>query len=219
MLRLLFSKTGDAIWISHLDTMRLFQRAFKRSGLNLKHTQGFNPRPSVSIALPLSVGVESECEILDFELDGQDFSCDRIKDLLNQALIPGVYIHAVYEDGMKIKYLKYLHCCVYLEYDHGIPCGAEEGIRSLFAAPSLVMEKKGKNGMTQQDLIPMIRSLNVLQEEETVLRMEAVICCQDPALNPAQLSAAVVKYLPAFAPDFSKCRRLELYDGEGNIFR
>ena len=55
MPRLLFEKKGNAIWISHLDLMRVFQRSFKRAGLPLTHTQGFNPRPSVSIALPLSV--------------------------------------------------------------------------------------------------------------------------------------------------------------------
>ena len=62
MPRILFEKKGNAVWISHLDLMRLFQRAFKRAGLPLTHTQGFNPRPSVSIALPLSVGVESNCD-------------------------------------------------------------------------------------------------------------------------------------------------------------
>ena len=46
MLRALFQKTGNAVYISHLDLMRLFQRAFKRAGLPLTHTQGFNPRPS-----------------------------------------------------------------------------------------------------------------------------------------------------------------------------
>ena len=69
MPRLLFEKTGNAIFISHLDLMRLFQRAFQRSGLPLTHTQGFNPRASVSIALPLSLGVESRCELLDFDLE------------------------------------------------------------------------------------------------------------------------------------------------------
>ena len=68
MPRLLFEKTGTAVWISHLDLMRLFQRAFKRAGFPLTHTQVYNPRPSVSIALPLSVGIESQCELLDFDL-------------------------------------------------------------------------------------------------------------------------------------------------------
>ena len=69
MARLLFEKVDNAIWMSHLDLMRVFQRAFQRAGLPLKHTQGFNPRPSVSIALPMSVGVESVCELLDFDLE------------------------------------------------------------------------------------------------------------------------------------------------------
>ena len=70
MPRALFEKKGNAVWISHLDLMRVFQRAFKRAGLPLTHTKGFNPRPSVSIALPMSVGIEIGCELLDFELEG-----------------------------------------------------------------------------------------------------------------------------------------------------
>ena len=63
MNRLLFEKTGNGVWISHLDLMRLFQRVFKRAGLPLKHSQGYSPRPYVSVVLPLSVGVESVCEL------------------------------------------------------------------------------------------------------------------------------------------------------------
>ena len=85
MNRLLFTKTGEAVWMSHLDLMRLFQRAFKRAGLHLTHTQGFNPRPSVSIALPLSLGMESRCELLDFELDGDEVTFKEIAERLNHA--------------------------------------------------------------------------------------------------------------------------------------
>ena len=68
--RLLFSKTGRAKYISHLDLMRTFQRAFARAHIQIKHTEGFNPHPFVSIALPLSVGYSSQCEILEFGLMG-----------------------------------------------------------------------------------------------------------------------------------------------------
>ena len=63
MSRVLFEKTGSAVWISHLDLMRVFQRSFRRAGMMLKHTQGYSPRAIVSIALPLSVGVESRCDV------------------------------------------------------------------------------------------------------------------------------------------------------------
>ena len=87
MPRALFEKTGNAVWMSHLDLMRVFQRAFKRAGLPLTHTQGFNPRPSVSIALPLSVGVESGCELLDFDLEGEKIPNEQILQRLNLSLI------------------------------------------------------------------------------------------------------------------------------------
>ena len=102
MPRALFEKTGNAVWMSHLDLMRLFQRAFKRASLSLTHTQGFNPRPSVSIALPLSVGVESGCELLDFDLDGQDVPNEEICARLNAALVDGVKVLRVYDDGRKM---------------------------------------------------------------------------------------------------------------------
>ena len=92
MPRLVFCKTDDAVWMSHLDLMRLFQRAFKRAGLPLTHTQGFNPRPSVSIALPLSVGVESICELLDFDLEGEKIPCAEIVRRLNDVLVKGITV-------------------------------------------------------------------------------------------------------------------------------
>src|SRR5574344_902991 len=103
MHRLLFEKTGNAVWISHLDLMRLFQRAFKRAGLPLTHTQGFNPRPSVSIALPLSVGVESRCELLDFDLECPIPEEEELISRLNAALVEGVRVLRAYADGRKLR--------------------------------------------------------------------------------------------------------------------
>jgi radical SAM-linked protein len=219
MPRLLFEKTGNAVWISHLDLMRLFQRAFKRAGLHLTHTQGFNPRPSVSIALPLSVGVESACELLDFDLDGDAFGNEEIALRLNSALVEGVRVLKVYDDGSKIKNLAYLACEVSMEYDAGVPAGAVDAISGMFAEESLVLEKKGKNGVVQQDVIPMIKRINAEQTDENTIVLSACVCCQNPSLNPAQLSAAVCVYLPEFTPNFSKCRRLEVYDINEKVFR
>lgn len=219
MPRLLFEKTGSAVWMSHLDLMRLFQRAFKRAGLPLKHTQGYNPRPSVSIALPLSVGVDSICELLDFELDGATVPCDEITDRLNRALVSGVTVRKTYEAGRKLRDLALLDCKVTMEYDRGVPEGAEAAIRALFAGESLSVAKKTKNGMQEQDIIPMIRKLEILQPEEGVLQLNARVCCQNPTLNPMQMVAAIERYLHGCAPDFAKCSRLEIMDDQEEIFR
>lgn len=219
MPRLLFEKTGSAVWMSHLDLMRLMQRAFKRAGLPLTHTHGFNPRPSVSIALPLSVGVESVCELLDFDLEGELPLMETIQTRLNAALVPGVAVRQVYMDGRKIRDLALLRCRLGLEYDGGIPAGATDAIATLFARESLMVEKKSKNGILEQDIRPMIRELSVAQTGEKELRVEALITCQNPSLNPMQLYGAIVRYLPEVAPDFCTCRREELYDEKETIFR
>lgn len=219
MPRLLFEKTGNAIWMSHLDLMRLFQRAFKRAGLPLTHTQGFNPRPSVSIALPLSVGVESVCELLDFDLDGETVPCEEICARLNNALVSGVQVRQVYEAGKKIKELSYLHCAVALEYDSGIPVNTETALTALFAKESLLVSKKSKNGMQEQDIIPMIQKLAVMRSADREVVLDCIVCCQNPTLNPIQLVAAIERYLPAYKPNFVKCKRVEIYDKNMTVFR
>ena len=219
MPRLLFEKTGNAVWISHLDLMRLFQRAFKRAGLSLKHSQGFNPRPFVSIALPLSVGVQSHCELLDFDLDVQDVSCEEIVSRLNQALVSGVKVLQCYDTGRKLKELSLLRCAVLLQYDNEIENAAHTEIKQLFSRDSVTVPKKTKNGVQDQDIIPMIHEFALEQRDKHTLRLEALISCQNPTLNPMQLATAIALYLPEYQPDDTRITRLELYDADQTIFR
>lgn len=219
MPRLLFEKTGNAVWISHLDLMRLFQRAFKRAGLPLTHTHGFNPRPSVSIALPLSVGTSSACELLDFDLDAEAIAYDEIAAKLNAALVDGVTVRKVYGDGRKLRELSLLQCVVSMEYLNGIPEGSEAAIQDLFSRESLLVEKKTKNGLQEQDIIPMIRRILVNRKDCRIIELNALICCQNPTLNPQQLASAVATYLPDMAADFVRCSRIELFDQQEVIFR
>lgn len=219
MPRLLFQKTGNSVWISHLDLMRLFQRAFKRAGLPLTHTQGFNPRPSVSIALPLSVGVESGCELLDFELDCDFAQWEQLPMLLNSVLVEGVCVLNVIQNGRKIRDLALMRSIVSMEYDNEVAPGAVEAITDLLNRDSLTVVRKSKNGPQEQDIIPMIRSFAVKQTGEKIVTIEVLHCCQNPTLNPLQIVIAIEKYLPALKPDFSKCCRVEIYDNNEIVFR
>ena len=219
MPRLLFEKKGTAVWISHLDLMRLFQRAFKRAGLALTHTHGFNPRPSVSIALPLSVGVESCCELLEFSLDDQSYTNEEIRDRLNSVLVEGIRVLDVFDGGRKYGELSLLSCKITLKYDNGIPDGAGEAITALLSQKSLILPKKTKSGIQDQDIIPMIREFSVSAESDSVVAINALICCQNPTLNPAQIPLAISTYAPPFAPDSCEYERCEIYDAKRTIFR
>ena len=219
MPRLLFEKKGNAVWISHLDLMRVFQRAFKRAALPLKHTQGFNPRPSVSMALPLSVGIESCCELMDFDLDCENVNWDSLPDLLNSVLIDGVRVLKVYHDGRKIRDLALMKSALVLRYDTGVGSEAVEAISSLLSRTALTVMKKTKSGPQEQDIIPMIRNIQVRQAGENEIYIDVLHCCQNPTLNPMQIPVAITKYLPEFSPDFCCCSRVEIYDSNETVFR
>lgn len=220
MPRLLFEKSGRAIWISHLDLMRLFQRSFKRADLPLTHTHGFNPRPSVSIALPLSVGVESCCELLDFNLDGaQELSLDEIKNRLNGTLTEGIRVLDVFEGGQKIGGLSYLNCHISLFYDRIINTEATNQLRALFDQAEILVDKKTKSGIQEQNISSMIKTITISMPTNKMIMLDAIICCQNPTLNPAQLVLAVEKFLPDLTPDYSACKRIEIFDKDMNVFR
>ena len=154
--RLLFSKTGRAKYISHLDLMRTFQRAFARAKIAIKHTEGFHPHPFVSIALPLSVGYSSQCEILEFGLlEGTPY--EAVPARLTAAMPEGIVIHQCYPAQRKLKELTYLNYIMNFEYSEGRPQESEPAMQELLRRDSLVIQKKSnksKKGYTEVDLIP-----------------------------------------------------------------
>ena len=217
--RLLFSKTGRAKYISHLDLMRTFQRAFFRAGIPIKHTEGFNPHAFVSIALPLSVGFSSECEILEFGLlDG--VGEDEVPARMNAALPEGIIIHRCYKAERPIKQLTHLNYIVAFDYETGVPTGAETALKEMLGRDSLVVtkkSKKAKTGFTEVDLIPLIKSWTVEGKRDT-LAIDVVLAAQNPGLNPELIRAAFCKEFPQFTPEFVSFHRKEALDGAGDVF-
>lgn len=213
MRRMLFEKTGKAVWMSHLDLMRLMQRAFRRAGVILHHSQGFTPHAYVSMPLPLSVGVESVCEIMEYELDTElSVSADE----MNRVMPEGIRVRDVYESDRKCKELTHLKARLELQYDHRLP--DIQLIDQLFGKEELLVEKKTKRGIEETDIRPMIKEYSVLAENSQMI-IECTVCAQNPSLNPMLLISAIERYLPECRPDFVKCCRLELLDAQGEVFR
>src|SRR3989339_1385837 len=67
-LLITFAIEGNLRFLSHAETLRLWQRAIIRSGISLVHTKGFNPRPKISLPLPRSVGVQTDCDLVYAEI-------------------------------------------------------------------------------------------------------------------------------------------------------
>lgn len=92
--RAVFSKTGRAKYISHLDLMRAFQRAFKRAHLPIWYTQGFNPHVYIMFPLALPLGTDSKVEIMDFALT-EELDFDEILNRLSKQTPEGLEIVSV----------------------------------------------------------------------------------------------------------------------------
>ena len=135
-LRLRFEKTGRAIYISHLDLMRTMQRVFLRADCPLKYSEGFNPHAIISILLPLSVGVGSVCELMDFQLR-EDVDLAALPERLTAVMPEGIRALEAYPAGRKVRELKWLRVTGRYEYDHAEPAEMRKSsARSMRAMPS-----------------------------------------------------------------------------------
>ena len=216
-LRLRFEKTGRAVYISHLDLMHTMQRAFSRAGYELKYSEGFNPHPQISIALPLSVGVASLCEIMDFRLK-TDVDLSQLPERLTAVMPEGIRVTDCYEQVNKTALLKYLEIRGAFEYDdRPIPATAE-ALNAFYAQDTIVIEKKTKRGQGQSDIRPAIREIRFEAGEDAVA-LHALISAQEPTLNPALLADALRQLRPELAPDFARFTRIENYLENMEIFR
>ena len=216
-LRMRFSKTGRAIWISHLDLMATMQRAFSRAGSRLKYSEGFNPRPQISIALPLSVGCASVCEIMDFQLV-EEVDITSLKDRLNATMPEGIEVLEIYEPTRKNAELKWLAVEGIFEYDEREVDIIQKQLAAFFTRDAIVVEKKTKRGFGETDIRPSIREIAFEPSEEGV-RVSALISAQNPTLNPDLLPASLRALAPEIAPDFAKFMRIETYDEQMQVFR
>jgi len=216
-LRLRFEKTGRAVYISHLDLMHTMQRAFSRAGYELKYSEGFNPHPQISIALPLSVGAASLCEIMDFRLKKEE-NLLEMPERLTAVMPEGIRILEVYEQTRKAAELKWLEIEGVFEYDTADVEVMARELTAFFGRDALVITKKTKRGMGESDIRPAIQSISFAPDEKSV-RLQAVISAQEPTLNPELLAEALRQLQPELAPDFARFTRRECYDAAMNLYR
>ena len=200
--RFLFSKTGVAKYSSHLDLMRVLRRAFARADIELVHSEGFNPHPYLSVALPLPVGVESVCELLDVRLV-QEPKEEMIAQL-NAALPPGLAFQAVapLRAVSEIAYAGYAFAIAQPPDDWNL-------LRELFYRDPVSVSKKTKSGVAEIDIRPHVKQWEAEQGGRVC---RALLRAADPAVSPGLFCRAMQERFPQFGWAHAVCTRTGLYD-------
>ncbi len=216
MSRILFKKEGRAKFISHLDLMRTMQRVFIRSGIEIKHTEGFNPHPYMNFAMPLPVGTESRCELMDFVLLG-GAQAREVPARLNASMPEGIRVLDCWDEKRKFKDIKWLDMEARLFYDNKV--SPTQALRDLYSGEHIVIEKRTKRGSAQVDIAALHGGLEITEAEDGAVLIAARLPVQEPALSPAQLISAIEQLRPDLRPDFAAYRRVEVRDSELRPFR
>ncbi len=158
-IRVFFSKTGRAIYISHLDLYRLFQRAIKRAKLPIWETEGFNPHVYITFALPLALGTAGVCESLDTKLT-EDISSEELVRRFNDALPKDIRVLSASEPVRKPTEI------ALSEYEADFDCD-DEKFDLFLASEHIPAEKKTKRGIAELDLK---QHLDILERRNGYLR-------------------------------------------------
>ncbi len=193
-MRLKFKKVGSLQYISHLDLVRTMHKIIVRSKLPLWYTEGFNPKPKMIFAAPLSIGTESECEFLDIRLI-DDISPEEVKARLNANMTSEMQVLDAYYADTPLTDLKWFAYDIRIT-TVGASVELAESCERTLLADRVEVEKKKKSGeYALVDIRPLIRSAKVeLVGEELVIRAE-LSADQSAFLNPEYVIKALTEKL------------------------
>lgn len=197
-VRVWFHKTGPIRYISHLDLMRTMTRAIRRSGIDLWYTEGFNPHPYMTFALPLSLGMQSLCESMDIRIEG-DATNEEICAALQRVMPEGISVTAVKDPVLDPKFIAFARFSVAFE-NAADPVVLQEKVQQLLAGDSLIVQKLGKKGhkkvMKEIDLLASLQSFTPGVEGDTFL-LELVLPAGSVSnVNPSLLCDEILKLDP-----------------------
>ena len=192
-------------YVSHLDFVRMFGRALRRAHLPIAFSEGFNPHPLLTFALPLSVGYTSECEILEIVLS-ESVPTDEIVERLNSVLPDGVKIISAHVGKSN---MKKLDIALYEIYPQKTPAG----ILDFLLKNEILIEKKTKSGIKETDIRPDIKDIKVSLE-----KIEMILSAGSRAhLKPEVVIAAMNKYIDGYQSGSCHYHRKQIFDAEMNV--
>lgn len=198
-------KRGDSIkYVSHLDFVRVFGRAFRRAELPIAYSEGFNPHPLLTFALPLSVGYTSECELMEFVME-KELETEEIKEKLQKAMPIGIEITEVCKGKTR---MKKLDNALYIVKAENLP----DDLSAFLSLDSILIEKKTKSGIKEADIRADIKNISLKDG-----CLEMLLSAGSRAnLKPEVVINAMNKYIHGYNALECEYHRKQILDGEYN---
>ena len=190
-LRLKFKKVGSLQYISHLDLVRTMSKIITRAQLPLWYTEGFNPKPKMIFAAPLSIGTESVCEFMDLRLI-DDISPEEAKARLNANMTDEMQVIDAYYTDAKLTDLKWLAYSIDIKTDGASHELARACKDALLAEKVLVTKKaKPREVAPTVDIRPLIKGVSA-ECRGDIIHIDTVLSADASAfLNPEYVVKAL----------------------------
>jgi len=219
-LRFRFKKQGSLQYISHLDLVRTMHKVIVRSKLPLWYTEGFNPKPKMIFAAPLSIGTESVCEFMDIRMNKFIDPAEAMARI-NANMTDEMQIFEAYYPDSKFTDLKWMSYRITVSTT-GLSDELLDKCNALLSAPSIEVQKKNSDKTT--DIRPLIRSASAVKDGDVMI-VNAVLSADPSAfLNPEYIIKALRDGAGILsAPDLTKesyeIMRLNAYFDDMREFR
>ena len=191
-VRIVFQKTGNLQYFSHLDLQRTWQRVLVRASIPMWYTQGFNPHSKITFGVPLPVGSEGMNEMVDLRID-RKITCEEIKNQLNAELTNEMQVSEVYVPQTAFSDIAWGVYEITIKTP-GDPIDLSKSIRDIFAsdAEPIVMTKRSKSGDKEVNILPMIHSVKAVADQSGLIRIRATLRAGNTEnLNPEYLIKAM----------------------------
>ncbi len=181
-IRVKFKKVGNLQYISHLDLVRTMHKVIVRAKLPLWYTEGFNPKPKMIFAAPLSIGTESVCEFMDVRLS-ENIDPSEVMRRLNENMTDEMQVIEAYYPETKFTDLKWLSYTMLIN-TVGADSSLADKCNAALSADKLEILKNTKSGEALVDIRPLVKSADVVFDGEN-LRISCILSA-DPSsfLNP-----------------------------------
>ena len=160
-LRIRFKRGREVKYISHLDIIRVWVRAFRRAGIEPAYSEGFNPHPRISLAAPLATGVTGDAELMDIYIN-DSISPHNFREAVNRQMPAGMEILNTYQVDCVLPSLQaQLTAAEYLVEiapEEGVDC-IRQALTEMLSKEQLPWQHERDTGIKSYDLRPLIEDL------------------------------------------------------------